>query len=42
MVSIMHSGGVCFQSFAVGIWQSQPLQHHIPRLNVYNEHVKWV
>ena len=35
MVSLMHSGSVSFQSFAIGARQSQLMQHHIPGLNVY-------
>ena len=35
MVSFMHSVSVSIQSFAAGIWQSHPLQHHTPDLNFY-------
>ena len=39
MVSFMHSVSV---SFATGIWQSHPLQHHTPDLNFYmKEHVNY-
>ena len=42
MVSLMHSGSVSFQSFAIGVRQSQLMQHHIPGLNVYmKEHVNY-
>ena len=33
----MHSGSVSIQSFAVGIWQSHPLQHHTPRFECLHE-----
>ena len=42
MVSLMHSGSVSFQSFAIGVRQSHLMQHHIPGLNVYmKEHVNY-
>ena len=37
MVSFILSVSVSFQSFAAGIWQSHPLQHHTPDLNFYTK-----
>ena len=37
MVLLIQSGSLSLQSFAIGIWQSHPLQHHTPRFECIDE-----